>query len=195
MKKIVILIICLAILGLGLYYFYLHAQKEKGEIDNFATWKKFIPQSGLFEVLLPDQPQYGKDFVNIPNSNEKRRYDMYASEKIDGTLFFVTVITYPPEVDTSSSNDILLQNIDELIQNKSDNHLTKFLHNIFEQHQALDFSFENHKFHVEGKALQDDHIVYVLVYITPKGDFDPEEYQHFVNSFKILKPAKEIQKQ
>jgi hypothetical protein len=192
MKKSAIIIIILAILGAALYYGYLKWRSEVGESANFATWQKFIPRSGLFEIFLPSPPQYGKDFVAIPNSDKKRRYDIYASEKVDGTLFLISVVTYPPEVDISSYGDILRQNINELMHNKTDNRLNNLWQHMFQDLQSLDFSFENQEFHVEGRAIHDDHIVYMLTYITQKENFDNEEYQHFIDSFKILKPNKNL---
>lgn len=187
MKKVALIIVVLAILGMGFYYFYIYRQMEEGEAQNFATWKEFIPRSGLFKVLLPNAPQYAKDFIPIPDSTQKRRYDMYASEKIDGTLFLISMITYPPEVDTSFDEDILHQNIKELIHNKPHNNLTKILNGTFGDYQTFDFTIESKEFHVEGKAIKVDKIVYMLTYITPKENFDPEEYQHFINSFHLLK--------
>jgi hypothetical protein len=192
MKKFITIIICLAILGIAFYYAYDYWQMRKGELDNFATWKEFIPRSGLFKVLLPHAPQYAKDYISIPNSDQKRRYDMYVSEKIDGTVFLISVITYPPEADTSAPKEILRQNLDELMHQKPDNQLTKLLNTMFQQHQTLEFSFENRDLHVEGKAIQHDHIVYMLTYITNKQNFDPEEYHHFVHSFQILDQRKKI---
>lgn len=190
MNKIVWLVVCLAILGTGIYYLY--TKKEAAERYNFSTWKEFVPKSKLFKVLLPSTPQYAKDFIAIPNSEKKRRYDMYASDKVDGTLFLISVITYPSEVDTSSSNDILRQNIDDLIHNKADNQLTKILNNVLDGLNNIDFSIENQAFHVEGKAIQDDKTVYMLTYITRKENFDPKEYQYFFDSFQLLNKGNKV---
>lgn len=187
MKKVAIIVVCLVLLGFALDYAYNYWESKKGEAAHFATWTQFIPRSGLFKVLLPRTPQYGKDYISIPNSDKKRRYDMYASEKVDGTIFLISVITYPPEVDISSSNEILHQNLDELMHNKPGNHLTKLSNTIFQQHPTIEFSFENRDLHVEGKAIQDGHIVYMLTYITLKENFDSDEYQHFIDSFYLLK--------
>ncbi len=194
MKKIAIIVVCLAILGVTLYSAYDYWLVRKGEADSLATWKEFIPRSDLFKVLLPYSPQYGKDYISIPNSDKKRRYDMYVAEKIDGTLFLISVISYPSEVDTSASDKILRQNLEELMHNKPDNRLVKLSDTIFQQDQAIEFSFENRDLHVEGKGIQDGHIVYMLSYIARKENFDPNEYQYFVDSFHLLKPTQKSEK-
>lgn len=190
MKKLAIILICLVIIGIGAYYAYDAWEVE--EQNNFSTWKKFVPRSKLFEIHLPNSPQYGKDYVQIPNSDKKRRYDIYASEKLDGTLFLISVITYPPEYDTSSSFDILRQNIDELMHQKGDNRLNDIWQNTFQKDNSLDFSFENKDFRVQGRAIHDDHIVYLLSYIVKKDNFDEDEFNYFIDSFKILKHSKEV---
>ena len=199
MYKIWITIACLAILLLGMFYFMpylknaykalpgtesISADTENSE--NFSTWKKFAPQSGLFKVMLPDTPQYAKDLVAIPGSDKKRRYDMYASEKINGTLFLISVITYPQDVDTSLTDDILRQTLDELMKSHPDNRLSNFKNNLFKTHQTLDFSLNNGEIQVEGKILMVDKTVYVLSYITRNDNFDPKEYHHFMDSFELL---------
>ena len=199
MYKIWITIACLAILLLGMFYFMPHLKNayktlpgtesisaDTENSENFSTWKKFTPQSGLFKVMLPDTPQYAKDLVAIPRSDKKRRYDMYASEKINGTLFLISVITYPQDVDTSLTDDILRQTLDELMKSHPDNRLSNFKNNLFKMHQTLDFSLNNGEIQVEGKILMVGKTVYVLSYITRNDNFDPKEYQHFMDSFELL---------
>jgi len=186
MSKFAFVFVCLAILGIGIYYVYMHEKMAEGEKEDFLTWKEFVPRSGLFKTLLPSPPQYGKDYIAIPNSDKKRRYDMYAAEKIDGTLFLISVITYPPEVDISSSDDIIRQNIEDLMHNKVDNRLTKLVNLSLHEHKTFDFSIENRDFDIQGRSIQDDHVVYMLVYITQKESFDPKEYQYFIDSFQLL---------
>lgn len=198
MSRVGIIIICLVIILLGVFYFTPSlrdtfksssggiSSSSASESENFSTWKEFVPRSKLFQVLLPSQPQYAKDIVDVPGTDQKRRYDMYASEKIDGTLFLISVITYPPEVNTSFSEDIIKQTIDELRRSKPDNKLTKLEDNTFKEQRSFDFSLDSGAFHVEGKVFMVGKIVYVLSYITRLNEFDPTEYQHFIDSFELL---------
>jgi hypothetical protein len=190
MSKVALLAALIIILGIGTYYFNRNKRTEIGEQDNFATWNEFIPRSNLFKVLLPHAPQYGKDFLAIPKSEKKRRFDMYISEKIDGSLFLISVITYPPDYAAPPSNEMMRQNIEELIQNKSDNKLTKISNRPFEGRNALDYTIESKDFHVAGRSIHDDHVVYMLTYITRNENFDQEEYEHFIQSFHLLNNGK-----
>lgn len=185
MYRIGVAIICL-ILGIGAV-FYLNSRKNSMTLSSqhFSTWKEFTPVSGLFKVLLPYSPQYAKDFVTLPDSHQQLRYDMYASEKIDGTLFLINVVTYPTGTDLSISDDLLYQTLDELIRSKPDNKLLKSEKSFFLEKSTLSFSSENKNFHIEGKILIDSNRVYVLTYTTRKQDFDLAEYQYFIDSFKL----------
>ena len=197
MYKIGVVLISLAILLGGLYFFFgfrndshhhstLLDLSKKIEEAHFSTWKEFIPQSKLFKVSLPTSPRYAKDFMDIPDSDKKRRYDMYASEKIDGTIFLISVMTYPHEIDVDSHDTMLKQTVDELMRSHSANRLMKLQNQIFKNYRTLDFSMDNHEFHIEGKVIINDKTIYVLNYIANIENFDADEYHHFVNSFELL---------
>ncbi len=189
MKKIVSLIAILALLMIVGCYIYVDQQEENEQSQNFKNWRKFIPRSHLFKILLPHSPQYAKDFLSIPNSDKKRRYDMYASEKIDGTLFLVSVINYPSEIDLNFTADVLRDNIQEFMHNRPGNQLVKLVKGIEEGAKSYDFRFEKQDFRVEGKAILDDHTVYMLTYIAHIDNFDSNEYDYFIHSFQILGKA------
>ncbi len=194
MYKIGMIIVLAILILLGLSYFVPSLQRtipgmassKNSHLEKFATWKEFTPQSELFKVDLPEPPQYAKDFVEIPDTDKKRRYDMYASEKIDGSLFLVNVITYPPEIDTSFTDDILKQNVMELMHSKPDNELARLEKSLYQTRPSFDFNFNNREFHVEGKALMDGKRVFILSYITRLKEFDPADYSYFIKSFQLL---------
>lgn len=192
MKKSVLILIFMIVLGIESYYVYHYFRDAEISKYNLSTWKEFNPRSGLFQISLPNPPQYGKDFSEIPNSDKKRRYDIYASEKVDGTLFLVTAITYPPEYEMEPSDDIHDLNIRELMHSKENSQLNKMFQNAMDDRNYTDFNFQNNEFDVQGRSIHDDHIVYLLTYITKKENVDGAEYEHFINSFKILKSSKEV---
>lgn len=196
MSRFGIILVCLAVFLAGLFYL---SQKPKSsgiagsatssdkntESEAFATWKEFEPKSGLFKVMLPHLPQYAKDLVPIPGSDKKRRYDMYASEKIDGTLFLISAITYPPEVDMTDSHEILKQIVEELKNSKSDNQITNLKDSLFKTYHAEDFTIINKELQVEGKAFIVGNTVFVLSYVVKEDHFDSSEYQHYIDSFQL----------
>lgn len=190
MNKTAIAVIGLAIL-IALFLFVKEGEKSTDrstsvDSENFSRWQEFRPRSGLFKVMLPHPPQYAKDLVPIPGSDQSRRYDMYASEKIDGTLFLVSVITYPDEAETSQVSDILKETVNELLHAKPDNKLSKLEEGMFKTQKSLDFSFLNGDLQVEGKVFIVGKTVYVLSYATRKNEFDSTEFKHFIDSFELI---------
>ena len=199
MSKIVLGIIFVFILLIGGIYYLANKVKDAYKVPNvsensipsnpntFTDWREFTPPSGRFEVQLPTTPQYAKDAVAIPNTNTKRRYEMFVSEKIDGTLFMISVITYPKEVDTSNAQEMLRGVTEELMHSNPLNRLINLENSSYQTHPAVDFDMLSPQFKVQGKALMDDKTIYVLSYAARKDDFDTSEYQHFIDSF-VIKP-------
>ena len=60
---------------------------------SFQNWREFTAPSGKFTVLLPVLPQHATENVNDPETQQKRKYDMYVSEKHNGTIFMINLIT------------------------------------------------------------------------------------------------------
>lgn len=198
MHKLGIAVVCFALLAAGLLFLKQEAKDPAPkpatslagvDTENFASWKEFTPRSGLFKVLLPHPPQYAKDVVPTPGNEQKRRYDMYASEKIDGTAFLITLITYPNEPKSAEIAALLKQTVDELTRSKPDNHLSKSQETLFHTYPAMDFLIDNGKLKVEGKVFVMGKLVYVLSYVAQEDQINPGEFQHFIDSFEPLTPA------
>lgn len=187
MKNFGIVILCLILLFVALFYFKKGENKKDALAPQIETskWEKFKPRSGLFSVDLPHPPQYAQDKVAIPGTDLQRHYDMYASEEIDGTLFLISVITYPNEAEASEPLDLMKQTIDELMKAKPDNKLKKMNLTQFKSLQSFDFNFVNGEFFVEGKIFMVGKTIYVLSYVTRQGQFDATEYQRFIESFEL----------
>lgn len=195
MSKTAMVVVLIALISLGLYLSHLVNTGEDSPFSNFfhstsqpfSTWHKFIPQSNRFTVMLPDMPQYIRDLVNIPNTDKKRQYEMYIAEEVNGTLFFINIITYPNEVDTSSSIPILQDLVTEMMQSHPKNQLLKLENTLFQTHQMVEFEMDNDEFKVQGKAFMIGKVMYVLNYIARKEDFNLEDYKYFTDSFHLLK--------
>lgn len=154
-------------------------------IDPHASWRDFSPQSGGFKVLFPAVPQFAKEAVNIPNTDKKRRYEMYASETINGTVFMVSVITYPQDYDTVNKTQTVQSVVDELVASDPANHLLESRDAVFLGFPAVDFHMVNKEFDIEGKSFMNDKTVYVLTYVARNKDYNREDYDYFINSFHL----------
>ena len=65
------------------------------EVYNFQDWKEFSSPDGEFNVLFPTLPQHAKENLTDPKTNEVRKYNMYVAEKNDGTIFMISLISFP----------------------------------------------------------------------------------------------------
>ncbi len=65
--------------------------------DAYAMWYPYTNLQGGFLVEFPVPPQNATQNVAIPNANQQRKYDMFVSEQLDGTIYLVNVVTYPTE--------------------------------------------------------------------------------------------------
>lgn len=190
MRKKSILILLVIVFGVG-YYILREREEARNDQINFATWRKFTPRSGLFEVLVPGNPQYVKDYLPIPNTDLKKRYDIYVSEKVDGTTFLINVISYPADYEIKSSKETIHQNIEELKSNRTNNPLNTLWEEMLADGKSLNFAFENQDYRIQGHSIHDDRIIYLLSYISKKETFDDDEYEYFIRSFKLLNSKKD----
>lgn len=197
LKKVVLTIFALLFIG---FLFTIRDIKESYkvlpikvntnlEVPQFAEWREYEPDTKRFKVMLPDPPQYAKESVEIPKTNKYRRYEMYVSEKLNGNIFMISLITYPEGVDISDKDDLLQQIVEEMMESKKNNKLNKNEKTTFEGHPAVDFNITNEKFNVEGKTILVDRTVYLLTYIAKIPDFILVEYEYFIKSFEIEKNA------
>lgn len=167
---------------------------DEMKVPAFAEWREFTAQTGKFEVLLPAAPQYAKEAVPIPNmEDKKRRYEMYVSEKMNSTIFMVSLITYPSDFDMSNIDEMLHSAVDEMMQTNPKNRLTKNEDSQFNGNQALDFEIDNMEYHIAGKVFLVGKTVYLLTYIAKDDNFNLKEYEHFIDSFKLLNGKEEAQ--
>ncbi|MDP1880727.1 MAG: hypothetical protein Q8K60_07290 [Parachlamydiaceae bacterium] len=193
-KMIVGLILIFALLGI----FYLTrdtkssdglfnlSSSSKEDPLLFSYWKKYESKSGDFEVLVPSEPQYAKDFIDIPGSDKKKRYEIFASEKPDGTLFMISVITYPTEIDMGNTREILKNMVHELAAGKKDHKLNDLAEIEKAGKLTYHFNIENNEFKIQGETFLVNNVQYVISYIVRKENYNEAEYNHFVNSFTLL---------
>jgi len=197
----VFLFVFLVILGFVSYFVVVTYQdtyrvlpgdlSEPAPVDVYREWRLFTPESGAFAVLLPVMPNMTQDRVEDPNSDELRLYDIYVAEKNNGTVFIVNMIRYPDR--TSVGADVLQQVKPELLRMLPQSKLLKENHAQFHGRDAIEVDVENPAAKLMGKAFTVDNTLYVLSYMTDRRYFDEEEYQYFLDSFRIYDDTEEGQ--
>jgi hypothetical protein len=151
----------------------------------FSDWQDFTDPSGKFKAQLPSTPQFIKGSAEIPTSDRKRRYEIYASQELNGNLFMINVMTYPSDFDTSDIKETLRGIVDETVQSNPNNRLVNNQESLYQDRPALDFDIDNQQIKSQGRAFMIGKTVYILVYSAHQKNFVPAEYQKFVDSFAI----------
>jgi hypothetical protein len=187
MKRISIIIFIALLIGLLLYLFYIDRElsQQLESVSSFNEWVEFVPQSKQFKVLLPSKPQYAKDLLPIQHSDQKKAYQVYASEKIDGSLFLVSIATYPENFQIEK-NDEVRGLIRELVNSKIDQQLNQISNSQFKEFEAIDFNISSQDYIAQGKAFMKDKNIYILSYVAQKNNFNLNDYHHFIDSFSII---------
>lgn len=149
------------------------------------NWQEFKSSLNQFKVLMPTAPQHATQAVPIPKSEKKRKYDMYVSEKIDGSVFMVNVITYPQELIVKEGENVLQDVVNEIMETNPNNHLEKMERATFQGYPAIDFAIQNNEFNIDGKALLTANVLYLLTYVAKNEIYNAQEYEFFINSFHL----------
>ena len=189
----VLLLVFFVILGLASYFVVVTYQdtyrvlpgdlSEPEAVDIFREWRLFTPENGTFAVLLPLMPNMTEDRVEDPSTREMRLYDIYVSEKSNGTIFVVNTIQYP---DRRPEDAELLQEVTaELLRMFPQSKLVDEKRKEYLGREAIEVEVENPKAKLLGKAFIVDNTLYLLSYMADRRYYDQEEYQYFLDSFRI----------
>lgn len=157
---------------------------EKG----FENWHEFASPKGDFKVLLPVLPQHATDKITDPKTKEQRKYDMFVSAKDDGTVFMISMITFPAKIEPVNVESTLTSVVNDMLARNKENKLKMMQGGKFRDNDALDFSIENTDVSVTGKAFIKHDILYILSELTKDGKFNQTEFDFFVNSFDVSNP-------
>lgn len=193
---IVLIIVMLAVAGYLIVTQYQNTYKllprveQQVEVAPFSLWRPYTSDGGDFSVEFPTLPQRATDTIKDPANGEVRKYDMHVSEKNNGSIFMISLITYTGK--EKLDNRTVLQSVkDEMVASNPNNKLLSSEEGLFQTYPAISFSIENKEAHIDGKAFFVDNTLYLLSYIAKKEHYDSEEYNHFIGSFKLLKGSQQ----
>lgn len=154
---------------------------------NLENWHEFSPATGDFQVLLPILPQHvTKTFTN-PSTKDVRKYDMFVSERDNGTIFMISQITFLEVNDAKLDETMLHSVVDDMLSSNKNNKLKSLKNTQFAQQPALEFTIENDQAVIDGKTFIIDKTLYLLTLVAKQGLYKPKESAIFINSFGLAK--------
>lgn len=155
------------------------------ETAAFADWREFTAQENAFTVQLPQPAQYASESAPIPDTGLQRAYEMYISQQLNGTIYMISMITYPAQIDTSNQNQMVEDFVQEIVRSRGDNRLQQSSKVSYQGREAVNFIIKNKDYDMKAMAFMIDKTVYLLSYVAQKNNFNEDEYNHFINSFRL----------
>lgn len=157
-------------------------------------WHEFTSPSGSFKVLLPTLPQHATERLDDPKTKEKRQYDMYVSEKDNGTIFMISIITLLDQKEAKLDESMLSSVMSDMLATNPENKVKLMQMGTYKQFPAIDFSIENNQLSIDGKAFIEGQTLYLLTSVGKINQYMKQEFDFFVNSFELLKSNPIIEK-
>lgn len=188
-------VLVIAVAAIWVYLFQKNEQKNKIEggtvpskealASNFEDWHVFDEPTGSFSVMVPTLPQHVAENLTDPASKEQRKYDMFVSERPDGSVFMINTITFP-EGNISQIDDQIAQSVvSDMLASNPQNKLNSMQLVDYHGSKALNFSIKNDQYFIDGKVFLIDKTLYVLAFLSKHDNYNPKEFDFFVNSFKL----------
>lgn len=151
-----------------------------------AAWQEYNASVGSFKVLFPTTPTDVHQELSMTGASVPAKQDVYQSKTSDGTIYGVTFLAYPPEVDISDPATFLENSISaEAVGLSGIVASSGFTY--FEGNDAIDFLIT-----VAGAPSEKGITFFVgqdfyqlFVVYTP-GDYNDADYNKFLNSFALV---------
>lgn len=150
------------------------------------NWHEYTSPASEFKVLFPTLPQHATENTNDPKTNITRQYDVYVSEKDDGTLYMISRISLPDSAYKEPEETILGNVLNEMMEASSESQLKSKKMVQYRGKPSVDFNIENGDLNVDGKAFLTDHTLYILSSVAKQSNHKVSEFDFFVNSFQLL---------
>lgn len=158
----------------------------------FDDWRKFTAPSGKFDVMFPGLPQHATQTVKDKKTDTKRYYDMYVAEKPDGSIFMVSLITFPDGKETPEF--IQKTVVNDLLASNPANQLKNMKIGSYKTYKTLDFSIANNDMTIDGMTFVDGNTLYVLSAVFRNAFYNAADFDYFLKTFELSKPKVEESK-
>lgn len=156
---------------------------ESTNDSDVHTWHEFEHPDKKFKVLVPSLPQHATQKLEDPTTKNNRKYDMFVSQKDNGTIFMISIIS--SENEAKINEDTLKNIIHELAAGTQNSKVKMMEMGKYKDHQAIDFSIENDTVNIDGKAFVVGNTLYILTSVAKKEFYQKPDFDFFVNSFEL----------
>lgn len=182
-------LVLLLILILGVVFFFFKPSKTE-EIKKLSpsseTWHSYTSPNQEFRVLMPGRPIHASDSIKDPKTKEIKQYEIFISNKEDGTLYSINLISFPQNEKKELDDQFLENVLTEMLNSNPDNKIKSITPTNFDERKAFDFVVDTANTSIYGKAFLKNKTLYVLSTTSAKKDnLNLQEFDFFLKSFQF----------
>lgn len=156
-------------------------------INDLTThWIKYTSKKGNFEVMFPNGAQYLEDFVVDTETKTENHYQMFVSEENDGTVFMISLATYPKNDKKETPQATLDKAIKTMFTKRAHSEIVSSEDTTFDELPAKNIQFKQQEYTILAKAFLSGENVYVLSYIAKTPDINRDKFNYFLSTFSFL---------
>ncbi|GAB4227198.1 MAG: hypothetical protein Tsb0021_03830 [Chlamydiales bacterium] len=150
----------------------------------YEGWREYESRIGGFSAKFPGLPQNAKNTITERRSNQVLVYDMYIAEQWDGTVYMVTVVTYPFEI--QQKEEVLSNFLSDVLTSNPQNELVLAVKEQFRGQEALKFKVKTNQAYIDALAFIRKDKLYYLSEISANLEEEGKDFQYFIDSFQLL---------
>lgn len=162
-------------------------QSKSAQIDTLNSWKRFHSVHGKCMVSLPESPEHVKQIMPFPEEGYNLRYDVYVSAHEKKAVYMMLIAQYPPFINESHAEMSLESFLNGLVTQNHDNNLIFADLTEVQGHKALDFFIESKGVYFKGRAIMAENNLYLLAMECEVNNYLENNFNHFINSFELIK--------
>lgn len=152
---------------------------------DFHTWNEFTSENPPFKVMFPTIPQHAADTQHNKEDSSDRKYDMFVAQKNNGAVYAITAVQFDTKKDLGEDRKLPNEILQQLLTAKPENVLGKKSDIDWDGMKAIDFQIKQNDVLLVGRIFAKSNRLYVLTITTEKANYNPREFEFFVNSFDL----------
>ena len=176
-----------------LFYSLLPSQQgpKPAGVSNLE-WRLYKAKNGSFSAKFPAIVLHATDTQASPSGDKV--INTYVSEQHDGSIYMVSVITFPKESQSDDEYHSRLTDVMKgLLKGNPDNIAWGISYGKFLNFDDLTFGIENKEQMMINKVFLKGKDLYLLSYAAKKNLFEQANFQAFLDNFQITQTGKTTQ--
>ncbi|NRA90749.1 MAG: hypothetical protein HRU43_06450 [Simkaniaceae bacterium] len=163
------------------------AVQNVAKIETAEGWKKFHSVHGKCMVSLPESPEHVKQIMPFPEEGYNLRYDVYVSAHEKKAVYMMLIAQYPPFINESHAEMSLESFLNGLVTQNHDNELIFADLVSVQGYKAMDFFIQAKGTYFKGRAIMAENHLYLLAMECEVTNYLEGHFDHFINSFELVK--------